>query len=166
MAILIVATVMTGCSDEPDNDVNMPVYRRMMQSLTSYDNDQQLPPPDDRPQCHIINSAREIASLPEGTISPHAVVDYSSVDFAKYTLVVVTSVVYGAHVENPEEDFVWAMAGYELTRDYQLNITYSYCALTPTWSYPDKYIMQFAFTTSKIASNTPLVLVESLSPEK
>ncbi len=162
MAIMMVAMVMTGCSDEPENGDYMPIYKRMMQSLSWYDNSLTLPPADGKAEYFIINSARDLASLPEGTICEHAMVDYSSVDFSKYTLVVVTSVVYAVHIEDPGEESVFAMADYQLTRDYQLNITYTQCSLAPTWNYPDKYIMQFAFTTDKLASDTPLKLVESL----
>lgn len=162
MVILVVTMIMTGCNDEPDNDVNMPIYKHLMQSLSWDGNSTPLPPADGKAEYHIINSARELASLPEGTICEHSIMEYSSVDFSKYTLVVVTSVVYGVHVEDPAEDFVYAMANYQLTRDYQLNITYTECSLTPTWNYPDKYIMQFAFITDKLASDTPLKLVESL----
>ena len=156
---VIIALLLTACNDEPAPNDGLPINRRLMQCLESYDGDW-FNAPANPPECLVINSARDLADLPEGTLDKTAELEYSQIDFAKNTLIVITSVVY-CEPDTDDGDWNWAIAQLDFKKDYVLNIKYEYCAVVPTPTYSAKCKIQFAFTTDKIPSDTKITVTES-----
>ncbi len=85
--------ILTSCSEEPKENNDLPV-RLLIQIIDNYENDKQFNTPVNPPEYLIINSARDIANLPKGTLAVASEYEYSKIDFAKYTLIIVSSVIY------------------------------------------------------------------------
>lgn len=115
-APLILLIGLCSCSDEPEQTDDLPI-QPLVQSVCEYDN-KGCNPPANPPEYFIINSVRDLVNLPESTLSPTTEVTYSRVDFAKKTLVIVTSVIY--RMPKLDDDFNWARAEYVLTKDFSL----------------------------------------------
>lgn len=159
-APLILLIGLFSCSDEPEQTDDKPI-QPLVQLVCEYDN-KEFNAPTDPPEYIIINSARDLANLMEGTLSPTTEFAYSRVDFAKKTLVTVTSVIY-CEPNLDDDNWNWAMADYTLTRDYKLNVRYSNCSVLPyAGYYSEKCKIQFGFTTDKIPSDTKIVITESM----
>ncbi|MCM1139648.1 MAG: hypothetical protein NC453_13850 [Muribaculum sp.] len=159
-APLILLMGLFSCSDEPEQTDDLPI-QPLVQSVCEYDNNG-FNAPEDPPEYYIVNSARDLANLPEGTLAPTTDFTYTRVDFAKKTLVIVTSVIF-CKPKLDDDDFNWAMADYILTKDYNLNIRYSNCSVMPyVGYYSEKCKIQFGFTTDKIPSDTKIVITESM----
>lgn len=159
-APLILLMGLISCSDEPEQTDDLPI-QPLVQSVCEYDNNG-LNAPADPPEYYIVNSARDLANLPEGTLAPTTDFTYTRVNFAKKTLIIVTSVIY-CKPKLDDDDFNWAMADYTLTRDYKLNIRYSNCSVLPyAGYYSEKCKIQFGFTTDKFPSSKKIVITESM----
>ena len=91
-APLILLIGLFSCSAEPEQTDELPI-QQLVQSVCEYDN-KGFNTPENPPEYYIINSARDLANLPEGTLAPTTEFTYSRVDFAKKTLVIVTSVIF------------------------------------------------------------------------
>lgn len=162
-APLILMIGLFSCSDEPEQTDDLPI-QPLVQLVCEYDN-KEFNAPADPPEYYIINSARDLANLPEATLAPTTEFAYSRVDFARKTLVIVTSVIY-CKTKLDDDDFNWAMADYILTKDYNLNIRYSNCSVLHNFEYSEKCKIQFGFTTDKIPSDTKIVITESMVTTK
>ena len=161
LSILILSLM--SCSDEPKATDDLPV-RQLMQVVCEYESDW-FTSPSNPPEYLIINSARDMAELPEGTLAYGTSFEYSKVDFAKNSLVIVTSVIYCE--PNPDDDYWnWAVAYFDFKKKYQLNIRYRFCSVMPNAQYTQKFKIQFGFTTDKIPSDTKITLTESMVTTK
>lgn len=159
-APLILLIGLFSCSDEPEQTDDLPI-QPLFQSVCEYDN-RWFNTPVNPPEYCIINSARDLANLPEGSLSPTAEFTSSRVDFAKNTLIIVTSIIYCEPKED-DGDFNWARAEYILTKDYKLNIRYLKCSVLPYSGYfSEKCKIQIGFTTDKIPSTTKISITESM----
>lgn len=156
---IILALVLAGCNDEPEPNDSLP-FDKLIQAVCEYD-DVFFNSPTDPPEYIIISSARDIAELPEGTIADSSEYVYSRVDFAKNTLVIVTSVVY-CEPKLDEDDRNWATAEIDLKRGYLLDVKYSNCSVFPSANYSLKCKIQFAFITDKIPDDTIITITESM----
>ncbi len=123
----ILVFTLTSCSEEPKESNDFPT-RLLIQIIDNDDNNKQFNSPINPPEYIIINSARDIANLPKGTLAKASEFEYSKIDFAKYTLIVVTSVIYCKPIIE-EDDWIWANANLNLTKDYYLHIIYTNCSL-------------------------------------
>ncbi|MDE6291825.1 MAG: hypothetical protein K2M16_09855 [Muribaculaceae bacterium] len=161
LSILILSFV--SCSDEPKSTNDLPV-RQFMQAICEYESNWIITPANP-PEYLIINSARDMEDLPEGTLAEASRYVYSKVDFAKYTLIVVTSVIY---CEPAPDDHEWnrAMAYFDFKKGYLLNIRYQDCSVMPNALHTQKCKIQFFFTTDKIPSDTKITLTESMVTTK
>lgn len=130
--------------------------------VCDYDNDKLFNSPVNPPECFIINSIRDIANLPKGTLSDFMEPEFSRIDFGKHTLIVITTVIY-CKATNGENEWNWARADFTFSRDNKLDIKYHDCAVMPTEIYTQKSKMQFSFITTKIPSDTKITITESLS---
>ncbi len=157
----LLVIILLSCSEEPKESNDLPV-RLLIQIINNYENDKQFNTPVNPPEYIIINSARDIANLPEGTLAVEAEYEYSKIDFAKNTLIVVTSVIYCEAVKE-DDDWIWAGANFNLTKDYNLDIRYNDCSVFETGVYSNKCKIQFGFTTVKIPSDTKLSITESMT---
>ena len=79
LSILILSFV--SCSDEPESTDDLPV-RPLMQVVCEYDSDE-FTSPENPPEYLIINSARDMAELPDGALAEGARFEYSRIDFAR-----------------------------------------------------------------------------------
>lgn len=159
-APLILLIGLFSCSAEPEQTDELPI-QQLVQSVCEYDN-KGFNTPENPPEYYIINSARDLANLPEGTLAPTTEFTYSRVDFAKKTLVIVTSVIF-CKPKLDDEDFNWARAECILTKDFSLNIIYSNCSVLPyAGCFSEKCKIQFGFTTAKIPSTTKISITESV----
>lgn len=70
-------------------------------------------------------------NLPKGTLAAASEFEYSKIDFALHTLIVITSVIYCEPIIN-EDDWNWANADFNLTNDYNLDIRYRDCSVFET----------------------------------
>ena len=161
LSILILSFV--SCSDEPKSTDDLPV-RQLMQATCEYESTWFISPANP-PEYLIINSARDLEELPEGTLADVLRYQYSKIDFAKYTLIVVTSVIY-CEPSLDEDHWNWAMAYIDFKKGYLLNIRYKYCSVLPDVLYSQKCKIQFGFTTDKIPSDTQITLTESMVTTK
>ncbi len=158
--LAILVFLLASCSEEPKESNDLPV-RLLIQIIDDYESKTQFNSPVNPPEYLIVNSVRDIANLPEGTLAVSSEYEYSKIDFAKYTLVVVTSVIYcQPYIE--DDDWIWASANFNLTKDYNLDIIYRECSVFETGLYSDKCKIQFGFTTVKIPSDTKLKVTESM----
>ncbi len=153
--------ILASCSDEPKESNDLPV-RLLIQIIDNYENDKQFNTPVNPPEYLIINSARDIANLPKGTLAVGSEYEYSKIDFAKYTLVVVTSVIY-CQPYIDEDDWNWASVDFILTKGNNLDIRYRDCSIFETGLYSYKCKIQFGFSTLKIPSDTKLKITESMT---
>lgn len=151
--------IASSCSDEPQANGDISV-KPIISVVANFESNG-FNAPANPPEYLIINSARDLAKVPDGTLAPTADSAYSKIDFAQNTLIVVTTIIY---CESPidDESYSWARADYNLTRDYQLNIKYSNCSVMPSTQFPYKCKMQFGFSIDKIASDTKITITESL----
>ncbi len=156
--------ILASCSEEPKENNDLPV-RRLIQIIDNYENDKQFNTPVNPPEYLIINSARDIVNLPKGTLAVASEYEYSKIDFAKYTLIVVTSVIYCQPFID-EDDWNWASADFNLTKDYNLDIRYSDCSVFETGMFSYKCKIQFGFITFKIPSDSKLTLTESMTSDR
>ncbi len=158
---LILVLGLTSCHDEPKVSDDLPV-KPIIQVICKYDTEHAFNSPSDPPEYVIINSARDLANLPEGYLDWSSNYEYSRINYAKKTLIVVTSVVYCE--PDPEDDtWIWTMANFDFKKGYLLNIHYTGCSVAPTGNYTVKCKIQFGFTTDKIPSDTKLTLTESMN---
>lgn len=128
--------MLVSCSEEPNVNNDLPV-RLLIQIIDEYKSQTQFNSPVNPPEYLIINSARDIANLPKGTLAAASEYEYSKIDFAKYTLIVVTSVIY-CQPFSEEDNWIWAGAYCNLTKDYNLDIRYNDCSVFETGLYSDK----------------------------
>ncbi len=149
-----------SCSDEPEQTDDLSI-QPLVQSVCEYDN-KGFDAPADPPEYYVINSARDLANLPEGALALTSDFVYSKVDFSQKTLIIVTSIIY-CEPELDDDDWNWAMADYTLKKDYSLNIRYSNCSVLSIPQYSEKCKIQFGFTTRKIQSDTKLTITESMA---
>lgn len=157
---ILIGLIFSGCTDEPETTDKLPI-RPLIQVTAKYDSDRWFNSPVNPPEYLIINSARDMANLPEGTLSESAVWDFRKIDYAKKTLIVVTSVIY-CEPSDDEDRWNWANANFELTKNYQLNIRYSNCSVLPDTQYSVKCKIQFGFTMDKIPSDSKITITESM----
>lgn len=155
---------LASCADEPKENNDYPV-RRLLQIIDNYDNNKQFNTPVNPPEYLIINSARDIANLPKGTLAAASEYEYSKIDFAKYSVIVITSVIY-CKPNIGEDEWNWAEANYNLTKDYNLDIRYSGCSVLATGLYTYKCKIQFGFATVKIPSDAKINITESMVKDK
>ncbi|MDE5840101.1 MAG: hypothetical protein K2H49_04205, partial [Muribaculaceae bacterium] len=121
---------MTACTEEPKQTDELTV-KPLVQVICRYDDDNdEFNDPADPPEYLIINSARDLANVPEGYLAFSTHFMYSKIDYAKNTLIVVTSVMY-CEPKLEDESWNWAMARFDLMKDYSLNIRYSNCSVIP-----------------------------------
>ncbi len=155
--------MLTSCSEEPKESNELPV-RLLVQIIEDYEGKSQFNSPVNPPEYLIINSERDIANLPNGTLAATSEYEFSKIDFAKYTLIVVTSVIYcQPFIE--EDNWIWAGARCNLTKDYNLDIRYNDCSVFETCLYSYKCKIQFCFTTVKIPYDTKICITESMTFE-
>lgn len=152
--------IASSCSDEPQ--ANGEISVKPIISVVANFESNGFNTPANAPEYLIINSARDLANLPDGTLAPSADSAYSKIDYAKNTLIVVTTIIY---CDSPidEDSYSWARADYNLTSDYQLNIKYSNCSVIPSTTYPHKCKMQFGFSIGKIPTDTQITITESMA---
>ena len=161
LSIFILSLV--SCSDEPKSTDDLPV-RLLMQVVCEYDSDE-FTSPENPPEYLIINSARDMAELPDGTLAKGARIEYSKVDFSKKSLVVVTSVIF-CEPNLDDDDWNWATAYFDFKKGYLLNIRYRDSSVFQNALHTEKCKIQFSFTTDKIPSDTKLTLTESMVTTK
>ena len=161
LSILMLSLV--SCSDEPKYSDDLPV-RQLMQAICEYESNWIITPANP-PEYLIINSARDMEDLPEGTLAEASRYVYSKVDFAKYTLIVVTSVIY-CEPKHDDDDWNWAMAYVDFKKGYLLHIRYGDSSVFQNALHTEKCKIQFSFTTDKIPSDTKLTLTESMVTTK
>ncbi|MDE6649334.1 MAG: hypothetical protein K2K45_05340 [Muribaculaceae bacterium] len=152
---------LSSCNEEPKQTDDMPV-KPLIQAICAFDEDSDSNYPVNPPEYYIINSSRDLANLPEGLLVFGSDFHYLKVDFAKNTLIIVTSVIY-CEPTIDDQQWNWAMARFDLKKDYSLNIRYSNCSVMPNSLYTEKCKIQFGFTTEKIPSDTRLTLTESMT---
>ena len=161
LSILILSLV--SCSDEPKSTEDLSV-RLLMQVICEYDLDE-FTSPENPPEYLIINSARDIAELPDGTLAIGTRFEYSKVNFAKKSLVVVTSVIY-CEPDLDDDDWNWATAYVDFKKGYLLNIRYRDSSVLPNALHTQKCKIQFGFITDKIPTDTKITLTESMVTTK
>lgn len=160
----IISIILSSCREEPKQSNDFPI-NKLPQISCDYDDDRLFNSPADSPECFIINSVRDIANLPKGTLADVLETEYTSIDYAKLTLIVITSVIYSKPT-NGENEWDWARANFTFSRDYKLDIKYYDCSVMPTTEYTQKRKMQFSFTTTKIPSDTKITITESLATSR
>lgn len=156
---ILVCFIASSCSEEPQANEDIPV-KSIISVVANFDS-KGFNTPSNPPEYLIINSARDLANLPDGTLAPTTDSAYSKIDFAKNTLIVITTIIYCESLID-EDSYSWARADYNLTRDYRLNIKYSNCSVVPSVKYSHKCKMQFGFSMDKIPSDTKITITESL----
>ncbi len=161
ISLCVLVFLLASCSEEPKESNDLPV-RLLIHIIDNYENNKQFNTPANPPEYIIINSARDIANLPKGTLAAASEYEYSKIDFAKYTLIVVTSVIYcQPFIE--EDDWIWAGANFDLTKDHNLDIRYNDCSVFETGLYSYKCKIQCGVITLKIPSDTKLRITESMT---
>ncbi len=168
LPLILLSLALAACKDEEHPDTpTLPIRQKLAQVVTPADNPSFNAPAGDAPESHVINSLRQLADLPEGTVSEAMYTFCSEVDFAKYSLVVTTAEIYTSASYDADGQ-VWysASANYELTADYRLIVTYTNADLRATAKYPVRCLLQFAFTTDRLPADCTLTLTERLSTDK
>ena len=161
LSILILS--MVSCSDEPKHSDVLPA-RLLLQVVCEYESGDFISPVNP-PEYVIINSARDLTELPTATLAYGSNYEYSKVDFAKKSLVIVTSVIY-CEPDLDDHDWNWVEAYFDLKKGYLLNIRYQDCCVMPNALHTQKCKIQFGFTTDKIPSDTQITLTESMVTTK
>lgn len=157
--IIILGFFFSSCTDEPQSKDEIPI--KPLISVVANIESLGFNTPANPPEYLIINSARDLANLPEGTLAPNTEFTYSKIDYAKNSVIIVTTIIY-CKFSIDDENNSWAIPNYTLTRDYQLNVKFTNCSVIPTVDYSYKCKMQFGFSVDKIPAETVISITESM----
>ena len=155
--------LMASCTEEPVESEYLNTSTLVV-SICQYDSEF-FNSPVNPPEYLIINTLRDLAELPEGTIDKTLISQCDRVDYSRNTLIIVTSSIF-CEPGMDEDDWNWADVEFNLTKSFDLNIRYRNCSVIPGALYSEKCKIQFCFTVLKIPSDTRLTITESMVSTK